>query len=306
MARRPPGVSTSARWLAGVLVAVLAIGAIVLSVIAIDRVRSPQASAEPAPAPTFSFGGAATTEPTPSSTPAPVSAPTYPQAEERFLSIGSGGMWRGVAGECGAADPLIERSADGGRTWENVTPGYRGIGQVVSLDAFAGTEAETVARMGADCETQALRTFTQGEFWEPYPEVLAASRYLDPTAPNRLITPNGAIDAPCADPRSARAAGTTVALLCEGTAYALGSNGEWLPLPTPDAVAVAIAGNQLLIAARSTTCQGLEVSTLSGSGFSESAPLGCAAVDPAAPVAVASFDNGALLWSGDSITPLGR
>src|SRR3546814_11031113 len=89
-------------------------------------------------------------------------------------------MWRGIAGECGAAAPLIERSGDGGQSWEDVTPGYRGIGQVISLDSFAGTEAETVARMGAGCETQALRTFTQGEFWEPYPEVLAASRYADP------------------------------------------------------------------------------------------------------------------------------
>lgn len=306
MARRPPGVSTSARWLAGVLVAALAIGTIVLAVIAVDRVRSAPSTAEPGPAPSFSFGGAATPTPEPSATPTPPASGVlaYPRAQERFLSVGSGGMWRGIAGECGGAAPLIERSADGGRSWEDVTPGYRGIAQVVSLDAFAGTEAEAVARMGAGCETQALRTFTQGEFWEPYPEVLAASRYADPAAPSSVVTPQGAVPAPCADPRSVRAAGPTVALVCEATGYVLGGDRQWVPLPTADAVAVAIGGDALVVAARAPGCEGLEISRLTGDGFAQATPLGCAAVDSAAPVAVAAAGDGALVWSGDALIRL--
>lgn len=306
MARRPPGVSTSARWLAGVLVAALAVTTIVLAVIAIDRVRSTAPVADPAPSPSFSFGGAATPTPEPEATPTPPASGVlaYPRAQERFLSVGSGGMWRGVAGECGGAAPLIERSGDGGQSWEDVTPGYRGIGQVISLDAFAGTEAETVSRMGVGCETQALRTFTQGEFWEPYPEVLAASRYADPAAPSSVITPQGAVDAPCAEPRSVRAAGSTLALVCEATGYVLGADRQWVPLPTLDAVALAIGGDRLVVAARAAGCEGLEISSLSGDGFAQSAPLGCAAVDPAAPVAVAASGDGALVWSGDALLRL--
>lgn len=298
MARRPPGPRTSARWLGGALVAVLAVAAIVLAVIAVNRVRGPQVSAQPDPAPTFSFGAAPTSSPTP--TPSSTPAPTYPRAEERFLSVGSGGMWRGIAGECGGAPPLIERSVDGGETWEDVTPNYRGIGQVLSLDSFAGTEAEAITRVGAACETQALRTFTQGEFWEPYPEVLATSRYLDPATPSTLLAPQGSVATPCADPRSVRASGNTVALICDGTGFVL-RGAEWLSLPTPGVAAMSVSRGDALVAARSAACEGLEISVLSVDAFSEVRPLGCVAVDPAAPVAVASTGDGALVWSGDTL-----
>ncbi|TFV84139.1 hypothetical protein E4V99_03450 [Microbacterium sp. dk485] len=306
MARRPPGVRTSARWLAGVAVAVVAVAAIVLAVMALQHVASRPAATQPEPVPSFTFGSPATPDPTatPSATPVPAPGPAYPRAEERFLSVGSGGMWRGVAGECGVTDPLIERSTDGGQTWTDVTPLYRGIGQLISLDAFAGTEAEAIARMGDECETEALRTFTQGRFWEPYPEVLAASRYLDPADPAVLVTPRGPIETPCADPRSVRSVGPTTALVCEGTAHVLGSDGQWTPLATPDAAAVAISAETILIASRAAGCEGLAVTRLSGEGFTDPAALGCAAVDPAAPVALAASGDTTFVWSGDSLTRL--
>ncbi|MGP3535779.1 hypothetical protein ACTU3I_13355 [Microbacterium sp. RD1] len=219
--------------------------------------------------------------------------------------MGPGAMWRAVAGECGSVAPLMERSTDGGQTWREVTPRYLGIGQVITLDAFAGTEAESVARMGAGCETQALRTFTQGRFWEPYPEVLAASRYLDPATPATVITPDGPLAAPCDDPRSARAAGSTLALVCAGTPFVLGGDRQWVQLPVPDAAALSIVGDRILVAARAAGCDGLAVTALSGSGFADAASLGCAPADPAAPVAVAAFDDGAVVWSGDAVTRLG-
>ncbi|MCK6068095.1 MULTISPECIES: hypothetical protein [Microbacterium] len=286
--------------------AVVAVAAIVLAVMALQHVASRPAATDPEPVPSFTFGSPATPEPTatPSATPAPVTGPTYPRTEERFLSVGSGGMWRGVAGECGVTDPLIERSTDGGQTWSDVTPLYRGIGQLISLDAFAGTEAEAIARMGDECETEALRTFTQGRFWEPYPEVLAASRYLDAADSTVLVTPRGPLESPCADPRSVRTSGGTVALVCDGTAHVLGSDGEWTALPTPDAAAVAIAGDAVIVAARADGCEGLAITRLSGGGFADAAAVGCAPGDPAAPVALATSGDATLVWSGDSLTRL--
>ncbi|TXK16048.1 hypothetical protein [Microbacterium wangchenii] len=306
MARRPPGVRTSARWLAGVAVAVVAVAAIVLAVMALQHVASRPAATDPEPVPSFTFGSPATPEPTPapSATPAPVPGPTYPPAEERFLSVGSGGMWRGVAGECGVIAPLIQRSTDGGQTWTDVTPLYRGIGQLISLDAFAGTEAEALARMGDECETEALRTFTQGRFWEPYPEVLAASRYLDPGDPTVLVTPQGPVETPCTDPRSVRASGATVALVCDDTAHVLGTDAQWTPLPTPDAAAVAISADAILVAARAGGCEGLAVTRFSGAGFADAAAVGCASVDPAAAVALATSGDTTFVWSGASLTRL--
>ncbi|QEW02159.1 hypothetical protein [Microbacterium lushaniae] len=306
MARRPPGVRTSARWLAGVAVAVAAVAAIVLAVMALQHGTSRPAATDPDPVPSFTFGPPATpaATPTPTTPTAPVAVTSYPRSDERFLSVGSGGMWRGVAGECGVTAPLIERSTDGGQTWTDVTPLYRGIGQLVSLDAFAGTEAEAIARMGDACETEALRTFTQGRFWEPYPEVLAASRYPDPAAPASLLTPQGPVETPCADPRSARASGATVALVCEGTAFVLGSDGQWAPLPATDAAAVAISADAVLVATREDGCEGLQITRLSGDVFADATSLGCAPVDPAAPVALASSGDATLVWSGDSLTRL--
>ena len=306
MARRPPGVRTSTRWLAGVAVAVVAVAAIVLAVMALQHGTSRPAATEPEPVPSFTFGSPATptATPTPSTPPPPAPVASYPRSDERFLSVDSGGMWRGIAGECGVTAPLIERSTDGGQTWTDVTPLYRGMGQLISLDAFAGTEAEALARMGDACETEALRTFTQGRFWEPYPEVLAASRYLDPGAPTSLLTPQGPVATPCADPRSARASGATVALVCEGTAFTLGSDGQWSPLPATDAAAVAIAADAVLVATREDGCEGLQITRLSGAAFTDAAPLGCAALDPAAPLALAASGDAALVWSGDSLTRL--
>src|SRR5690606_7419317 len=121
-----------------------------------------------------------TADPTASETPV-APAPSYDRSEERFLVVGDGVLWRGIAGACGSAEPLLERSTDGAATWIDVTPEYLGIGQLSALNTFAGDQSEIVASMGETCDVQALRTFTQGQFWEPYPEVLAVSRYLEPT-----------------------------------------------------------------------------------------------------------------------------
>lgn len=297
MARRPDA-STSARWLAGVVVAVLAIATIVLAVVALDHVRATTPVDTPAPAPTFTFG--AQSSPTPTPTPTP--AVSYPRAAERYLSVGSGGMWRGVAGACGGDAPLIERSADGGRTWQDVTPNYLGIAHVASLASFAGTEAETIAAVGASCEAQALRTFTRGRFWEPYPDVLAASRFLDPADPARVVVPGGALDAPCADPRSFRAAGEIVALVCDGTPYVLGDGDAWTPLPATGAVALDVAGDQVLLATVSDECRGVQVSAHAGDGFADAVTRGCVEADAAAPLALTRDGDGVLVWAGDVVT----
>ena len=122
-------------------------------------------------------------------------------------TVGSGALWRGTAGACGGAAPTLERSRDGGDTWNDVTPRYLGIGQLLSVEAFAGSEAQIVARMGDDCELQALRTFTQGRFWESHPEALAASTYVDPADPTKVVIADADVTAPCATPWGARTDG---------------------------------------------------------------------------------------------------
>jgi hypothetical protein len=294
-----------------VLVAVLAIATIVLVVLALQSVRPSPADVDPSPASSFTFGGASPSASPPASPSAsPSSTPVATAASfgsaERFFAIGSDGWWRATAGACGEEAPLLEHSTDAGRTWQDVTPNYRGIAQIASLDAFAGSEAEVVAGMGAACEVQALRTFTQGEFWQPYPEVLAAARYPDLAQPASIVLPSGAVQAPCAEPSSFRAVGEIVALVCGGTVSVWGG-GDWQALPATDAVALTIDDGTVVTAARAAGCEGVAVSRWSGDGFATSAPLGCAAdVDPAAPLAVAATADSALIWAGDRLVPVTR
>jgi hypothetical protein len=298
-----------------VLVAVLAIATIVLVVLALQSVRPSPADVTQSPAPSFTFGGASpsaspTTSPAPTPSLTPSSTPETSAASfgaaERFFAIGSDGWWRATAGVCGGETPLLEHSTDGGRTWEDVTPNYRGIAQIASLDAFAGSEAEMVAGMGAACEVQALRTFTQGEFWQPYPEVLAVARYPQLADPASIVLPRGAVQAPCAEPASFRAVGDVVALVCEGTVSVL-TDGEWQALPATDAVALTIDDGTLVAAARTADCEGVALSRWSGDGFATSTPLGCAAgVDAAAPLAVAATADSAWVWTDDRLVTAGR
>jgi hypothetical protein len=287
---------------------VLAVATILLVVLALQSVRPAPVDGSPVPTSTFtreprpvSTGAASAT---PTSTPTAASPASYPREQERFFAIGSDGWWRATAGSCDGPAPLIEHSVDGGETWEDVTPTYRGIAEIATLNAFAGSEAEVVAGVGAACETQALRTFTQGEFWQPYDDVLAASRYTDPANPASVVTPGGAVAAPCAEPRSFRVAGGIVALVCDGRAFVLGDGATWQALQATDAVALTIAGDAVLTAERAADCEGVAVTRWTGDGFSTVDSLGCAAgVDPAAPLALADADGEALVWSGDALIP---
>ncbi len=297
MARRPRTVSTSARWVAVVLVVALAGLTLFLAFLAIERTRGVRAEARPASAPSFTFGKPSMT---PSPTPTQHAGITYPRAEERFLTVGSGAMWRATAGECGSVAPVVERSTDGGESWENVTPLYRGIGEVLSLDAFAGTEAEMIARMGSACEIQALRTFTQGEFWEPYPDVLSASRYVDPANTSTVQSPDGTVSAPCADPRSFRAARATIALVCDGQAQVL-RDGAWVPIGAPSTVGLAATADAVVTVSVQEGCDGAAVSRLSGADLATES-LGCIpGVDPTQPLAVAIDEDSIILWSADAL-----
>lgn len=308
MMKRRPGAGVPARWVSGVLVGVLAVATIIAAVVALDRVRPAEPTSEALPVPTFTPAPQRATTPTATTPPATPTTPPgsraaagWPHAAERFLSIGTEAWWRATAGECGGAGPVIERSADAGRTWSDVTPRYRGIAQVLSLDAFAGSQAQAVAAMGAECDVQALRTFTQGQFWESYPEVLAASRYALPRDPGQVVTPAGTVPAPCANARGLRAAGDTIALVCDGTAYRF-SGTSWAPLPVADAVAVAATAQAVLVGAAASGCDGVLVSRVAGDQVE---PLGCAVgADPAQPIALASSGSTVTVWSGDALIPV--
>tara|TARA_R110002020_G_scaffold151687_1_gene328771 strand:+ start:1431 stop:2330 length:900 start_codon:yes stop_codon:yes gene_type:complete len=293
MARRLRSRPTA--WISAVVVVALTVVVGVLAVVAIDRSRPAPADESLAPIPTF---GAVSPQPT--STPTPTIAPVTPvaRAEERFLTVSSEGvLWRGIAGSCAdGIAPLIERSADGGDSWNDVTPLYLGITQIARLDAFAGTQAQTVA-LYEDCAVDGLRTFTQGRFWESYEEVLATSAFIGGDDAGQVVTPDGAIGAPCTEARALRGDGDTVALICDAQAFAL-VDDEWEAFGIVGAVAVAVDGATVLVAHVSSDCAGLALSTVTDGATSAATCV--EDTDVAAPTAIALADSSAFVWNGEA------
>ncbi|WP_163632514.1 hypothetical protein [Microbacterium sp. B35-04] len=268
----------------------------VLAWAAYQHTRPASAGDAAQPVPTFTLGVQA---PTPTPT-----AEQVRREQTRFLSIGSEVWWRATAGACGGPAPVIERSTDEGATWADVTPAYLGIAQVQTLDAFSGRDAEIVAAMSG-CEAQALRTYTRGEFWESYPDVLAASRYVDPTDAGSVRLSSGPVPAPCPAAAGLHAFGDVVALVCDGRAWSW-SDSEWTQLPPEGAVAVGIDGSDILVGHRAEDCDGVAVSRVSVGDTESAAVLGCAAeTDAAAPVAIDSAGGGVMVWAGDSLVTVG-
>lgn len=306
MARWRRGGNPAQGVFAGIGVTVLAVAVILLSVYALQQTGAEATGARATPKPTFSFGGpapmptgdAATSTPTPSPTADAGSDATAPGADERFLTVGEDVLWRGIAGECGGDAPTIEVSYDTGATWTDVTPTYRAIAQLRTLSTFGGPNAETVADVGEECETQALRTFTAGEFWAPYQDELASSTYIDPTDAAMIVTPEGAIEAPCAQPWGLRARGGVVALICDGSAYMRDAD-EWATLSLAGVAAISVsAEGEIAIAHTVSSCDGVAISRYEDGATDE---IDCAeGADPQDSAALAFAGNALLLWSGDA------
>ncbi|MCR2764229.1 hypothetical protein NQ152_12015 [Microbacterium sp. zg.B48] len=183
-----------------------------------------------------------------------------------------------------------------------MTPVYRGIAQIASLDGVAVDAVEVVAAIGPACKTEAMRSFTNGQYWEAYPDVLASSRYIDLLDPSIVQLPSGPVAAPCIHPHGFRALLSVAGLICDDHAFVL-LDETWVRLPTRKVAAIAVAGSDLLVAHAEEGCSGLALTRFIAADSAQPVPEGCAeGVDIHSPVAIASDAVGTLVWSPDSFT----
>ena len=309
---RARGTSSPKVW-GVVLVATLAAGTAALSIAAVahGQPELPASATTPtvAPAPTAEPIETSAPTPTPSAEPGATSLAAIPRAEERMLLLDSAGTtWRAVAGSCAAGEPaLLERSADGGATWSDVTPRYLGMTQIAALLPFEPGEAQLLATIGANCDAQGLRTYTQGTFWEPNPDVLIASSYLPPANPSAVATPIGAPAAPCAEPTSLAVDGNSAALICgtEPYVWSVATGAGWVKVAGAPARATLVADGTLTLARVTADCAGVAVSTAALADPSSVQTTCLLGLDQAGAIALASAPNGSVvIWSGDTLTPI--
>ncbi|MFB7884614.1 hypothetical protein [Microbacterium sp. NPDC056057] len=288
----------TARWVAIAGIAVLVAAVLVLVWAALEHANPESAGGEAEPVPTFTLG-----VPTQSPSPTPT-ANSVNLEQTRFLSIGSEIWWRATAGSCAGPAPVVERSSDQGKTWANVTPAYLGIAQVQTLEAFSARDAELVAAM-AGCEPQALRTYTRGEFWASYPDVLAASRYIDPRNAGSVHLPSGPVPAPCPTAFGLHAFGDMIALVCDGRAWSW-SGEEWVALAPEGVLAVTVDPPEILVAHTSPGCAGVAVSRVLPVDQGSAAVVGCAeGTDAATAAAIDTAGADIVVWAGDALVSIG-
>ncbi|MFF2487710.1 hypothetical protein ACFVSU_15005 [Microbacterium sp. NPDC058062] len=288
----------AARWVAIAGIAVLVAAVLVLVWAALQHANPESAAGEAEPVPTFTLG-VQTQTPTPTPTENSVTL-----EQTRFLAIGSEIWWRATAGSCSGVPPLVERSSDQGKTWSDVTPAYLGITQVQTLEAFSARDAELVAAM-AGCEPQALRTYTRGEFWDSYPDVLAASRYIDPRDPGSVRLPSGPVPAPCPTAFGLHAFGDVIALVCDQRAWSW-SGKEWVALAPEGALAVSVDTPDILVAHLSPDCAGVAVSRVVPASPAAATVIGCAeGTDAGAAVAIDTAGDEIVVSTGDAFSAVG-
>ena len=300
MSRRPRSL-TGARWLAIALVAGLAVIVITLSAFALQR-SGGEVTSQPLPVPSFTLG-VSTQSPPPASDP-PVTEPSVVPADERYLAVGGEVWWRATSGSCGTTEPRVERSTDGGATWTDVTPRYLGVGQILSLNAFSAVDAEMIAEVGPTCERQALRTYTNGEFWEPYPDVLATSSFIDRANAGTVVLAGTPSPAPCQTPTGLRTSNETAGLICDGVPW-VRTAADWAPFPITGSGSLTMNGSDVLVAHASDECGGTAISRVNASDPTVVQSTSCAPEAPTvAPSALAVSGGNVALWSGESVTTL--
>lgn len=288
------------RRLAIVGLVIVAVVVAVLSALALLR-DDGSAKADRAPAATTTV----TSSPTATASTTPTAA-AVPRADERFIIASTDSLWRSTAGACGGAEPLVERSVDGGASWKDVTPHYRGIAQVASLDAVGKDGAEMVAALGTGCTATGLNSFTAGKYWETDDTSLGQSRYLAFDDAHTVVSPGGDFAAPCADAHGLRAFGKIVAVICDGSPYVRGES-DWTKLDATNTVALSIASGDLFVARTGVKgCTGIALARFAG-GSGAGTDAGCAAdATTTGPIAMATSQTRTYIWSGDTVSRIAR
>ena len=279
---------------------VVAAAVVALVLVAAALLRDDAAtSADSAPPPAFDTSAPPQTK-TSSPTPTP---PTLDRAKERFFAVAPDALWRATAGECGKTEPKVERSTDRGQTWTDVTPHYRDIAQVASLDQIAAHAASMVTEVGADCTPTGMRTFTDGKFWEPYAGSIDPARYLSFTDASKVVSPGDDYAAPCPDAHSLRASGDLVAVVCDAVAD-VRVGDDWTALSVSNVAALGIYRGDLYVAHTGAEgCDGIAVTRFAGGDAAASADAGCAAhVIKSGQIAIGPSSLGTFVWSGDDVT----
>ncbi|KQR46630.1 hypothetical protein ASF82_04080 [Frigoribacterium sp. Leaf164] len=283
---RSGGATTRTWWF--VVLAVLVVADVALIAAAVASTR-PGEQREAGPIPTFS-SGPTTEAPTP--TPEPTTAPSSTQPAGFLSAVSATEAWRASAGSCTDDPALVERSTDGGATWQPMELAFD-LRTVVALEA--GPEKVSVlGGVGDDCERQFWSSFTAGEFWQEYPDQASTLAFAD--VDSSTVSLGGApVPSPCPSPVRASTDGSTSLVACAGAFSTRTGTADWAAVAVPGLLDVTTVADEYVVAVSGVdSCDGVAVQSVAVPVTARSTPttIGCVAgVDPGAGVVLASVDD---------------
>lgn len=257
----------------------------------------------PAPLPTF----ITPRSPSPTPSPTPSAAPAAQSAIELgFLApVDEEVAWRATPGSCTGPDAVIERTTDGGATWQAVGPVELGIHEVLALSAVDDTTARVVVRVGEACGTTAIATFTEGDFWNEYPETVADFAYADPATGTTVQVDGVAVTAPCVQVRQVQQRSDSTGALCDDALLELPTgSAAWLSMTVPHIAAIAASDDGYTLARSGVSdCAGLAIETVpSPLGSAQPTRVGCLAeAVGASGLAIAQAGSAVWVWADGKV-----
>ncbi|WP_133411763.1 hypothetical protein [Agromyces badenianii] len=291
-------------WAGAGLIA-LAVVVLALTFVALTQNRSvPGAGTTPGSSP--SATPEATRSEPPSATPAPVARPLA--VPGRLIdAIDASSAVRAGATAC-PEPTTIEVTSDGGATWETAEPAP--VSEVQRVAAGDDAFVDLIGLGVEGCAPAYERSFTSGDAWQPVPEELDASWFVDPSNRAGVHAPAGDLSAPCGVVvQLAVIDANAAAVLCEdGSVHATSDGGaSWRSAaPVVGAAAIGTNGTVYRVAVVDQNgCVGAQLVELTAgdAGLVPGAAGAClAATVGAGEVAVDSVVGGATwLWAGDAL-----
>jgi hypothetical protein len=295
----------------------LAAADVVLITFALKAGAGPEAADPAAGAAISSSSSAAAKGPTPSpghsgasgqgTASAPRSSPTPGPGSARLMieAVDGKHAWRVFAGTCDKGGATIERTSDGGATWEHVTSPLR------TLTRLQPRSPEAAFVVGADrsCKPQLRSTVDKGGSWAATAPASLAW-YIDPRNPRVVHAPGAGPTRPCpgqgaAIDLAASGVGGAAVLCGDGRVMKTASGGSsWSGAGrVKGAVALAVspagAGHNYVIRRGGPGCAGLQLVRASVPARILSCAVGDAPAD--APASLSLTTKGAWLAVGNEV-----
>lgn len=244
-----------------VALAAIVILAVVVALLSSYALRSPtiaDAGGIPGPIPTWAEGTPSLSSSAP---PKPGDLSADPVLGDRHIAMRDTmtGM-RFSEGVCGGDLPRMETTSDGGSTWNFVSFGGVDVRHIASGSYEDDDRIELVVGIADECRTSVAATYTDGQFWEEYPDRLAQKTYL--TADRKSIVRNGeSTAAPCSEVSAVEQVESDLYAGCTSGLYSLNLNGGWHSVDQQaiNSLGTDAAGASVWATIHSADCDGVAI-----------------------------------------------